>query len=136
MKAKTLTHLETFSFPSNYTCSSTSLKTTVCSLDLVILFNQTNSPTHFSSLNLALLCELMEMYSQGRYTTTLKNLLKRKKKSEMYSLTSTISPLYFLFLFQNFSLSLSHILSGILGFPKLKIIFNLTNGLHIVRIVF
>ena len=42
------------------------------------------------------------------------------------------------------TLSLTHthththtrILSAILGFPKLKIIFNLTNGLHIGRIVY
>ena len=39
------------------------------------------------------------MYGQGRYTITLKN----KNKKEMYSLTS---------------LSLSHILSGMLEFPK------------------
>ena len=52
----------------------------------------------------------------------------------MYSLTWTIPPLYFLFLFQNLSLSLSLILSAILGFPKLKIIFSITNGLHIGRL--
>ena len=107
LKAKTLTHFEAFflytSFPSNYTHSSTSLQTTVCSSDLLILSNQTNVPTHFSSLNSALLCKQTKMYGQGRYTITLKN----KNKKEMYSLTSTVSPLYFLFLFQNLSLSLS-----------------------------
>ena len=41
----------------------------------------------------------MDIYGQGRYTVTLKN----KNKKEMYNLMSTISPLYFLFLFQNLS---------------------------------
>ena len=49
----------------------------------------------------------------------------------MYTLTSTVPLLHFLSL----SLSLSLILSGILGFIKLKIVFYLSNGLHIGRIV-
>ena len=131
LKAKTLTHLEALflntSFLSDYTYSATSLQTTVCSSDSLILSDQTNIPTHFSSLNSALLCKQMDIYGQGRYTITLKN----KNKKEMYNLMSTISPLYFLFLFQNpLSLSLS------LSLSKLKIIFNLTNGLHIGRIVY
>ena len=139
LKAKTRTHLEApflcTNFPSNYTHFSNSLQTTVCSLDSLILFDQTNVPTHFSSLNSVLLCKQMDIYGQGRCTITLKN----KNKKEMYNLTSTIPPLYFLFLSQkllSLSLSLSLILSAILGFPKLKIIFNFTNGLHIRRIVY
>jgi len=118
--------LPLYKLPFRLTHSSTSLQTTVCNLDSLILFDQTNVPTHFSSLSSAILCKIMEMYGQGRYKITLKN----KNKKEMYSLTSTVPPLYFL------SLSLSHILSAILGFPKLKIIFNLTNGLHFERIVY
>ena len=79
------------------------------------------------------------MYGQGRYTIAL----KKEKKKEIYNLISTVPPLYFLFLFQNFSLSLSLSLSFSLShfecyitIPKLKIIFNLTNGLHIERIVY
>ena len=92
---------------STYNLSSTSLQTTICSLDSLILSDQTNIPTHFSSLNLALLYKQMEMYGQGRYTIAL----KKEKKKEIYSLISTVPPLYFLFLFQNFSLSLSLSLS-------------------------
>ena len=107
LKAKTLTQLEALfpntSFPSNYTHSSTSLQTTVCSLDSLILSDQTNISNHFSSLNSTILCKQMEMYGQERYTITPKN----KNKKETYNLTSTIPPLYFLFLFQNLSLSLS-----------------------------
>ena len=94
LKAKILTHLETLflrtSFPLDNTHSSTSLQTTICSLDSLILFDQTNVPTYFSSLNSTILCKIMEMYGQGRYTITLKN----KNKKEMYSLTSIVPPLY------------------------------------------
>ena len=126
LKAKTLTHIKALflhtSFPSGYTHSSTSLQTTVCSSDSPILSNQINIPTHFSSLNSTILCKQMEMYGQGRYTITLKN----KNKKEMYNLTSTVPQLSL-----SLSLSLSHththththILSAILGFSKLKIIF-------------
>ena len=121
-------------FPFRHTHSSTSLKAMVYNLYSLIPSNKTNIPIHFSSLNSIFLCKLIEIYSQGKYTITKKN------REEIYSLTSIVSPLYFLFLFQNFSLSLSLslslILSSIPGFPILKIIFNLTNGLHIVRIVF
>ena len=66
------------------------------------------------------------MYGQRIYIITQKN----KNKKEMYSLITLFSlPL-------PISLSLSLILSAKLGFPKLKIIFNLTNGLHIGRIVY
>ena len=95
--------LPPYKLPLDYTHSSISLQTIVCSSDSLILFDQTNVPTHFSSLNSVTLCKTMEMYGQGRYTITLKN----KNKKEMYSLTSTDPPLSFLFLFQNFSLSLS-----------------------------
>ena len=105
MKAKTLTHLQTLfllphvqmklesqdpnslrsSLPPymllfRYTHSSTSLQTTVCSLNSMIPSDQTNVPTHFSSFNLALLCKLMEIYSQGRYTITLKKIKKKEKR--------------------------------------------------------
>ena len=65
----------------------------------------------------------MEMYCQGRHTI----ILKKKKGNVQSNLNSPTTLL---------SLSLSFILSGILGFPKLKIIFNLANELHIGRIVF
>ena len=97
--------------------------------------DQTNIPTHFSSLYSALLCKQMEMYGQGKYIVTRKN----KNKKEMYNLTLIVPLLYFLFLFQtplSLSLSLSLILSAILGFPKLKIVVNLNNELHIGRIVY
>ena len=107
LKAKTLTHLEALflrtSFPLDYTYSSISLQTIVCSSDSLILFDQTNVPTHFSSLNSTTLCKTMEMYGQGRYTISL----KKKKKKEMYSLTSTDPPLYFSSSSKT-SLSLSH----------------------------
>ena len=115
--------LPPYKLPFNYTHSSTSLQTTVCSSDSLILSDQTNFSNHFSSLNSTIMCKQMEMYGQERYTITSKN----NNKKEMYNLTSTVSPL---------SLSLSHILSAILGFPKLKIVFNLTNELHIGRIVY
>ena len=67
LKAKTLTHLEALflrtSFPSDYIYSSTSLQTMVYSPNLVISSYQNNVPIHFSSLNSALLCKHMEMYS-------------------------------------------------------------------------
>ena len=66
-----------------------------CTLDSMISSNKTNVSTHFSSLNSIFLCTLMEMYSQGKYTITL-------KKMEMYNLTSTVSPL------SSLSLSLSN----------------------------
>lgn len=51
----------------------------------------------FFKFNLVLLCKLMEMYGQEKYTIILKHLLKK-----MYCLTSIIPPFYSL------SLSLSH----------------------------
>ena len=88
------------SFPSDYTHSLTFLQTMVCRLDSVIRFDQTNVLAHFSSLNSSILHKLIEMYSQGRYTITLKN---KNKKGNVWP---------------NLSLSLSLILSGILEFPK------------------
>ena len=90
LKAKTLTHSEALflrtSFPSDYTYSSIYLHTTVCISNSLILSDQTNVPTHFSSLNSAILCKQMEMYGLGRYKITPKN----KNKKEIYSLTSTV----------------------------------------------
>ena len=76
MKAQTRT-----GYPSDYTNSLTSLQTTVCNSDSLILSDQTNVPTHFSSLNLVFQCKLMEIYSQGKYTITK----KKKKKGNVQS---------------------------------------------------
>ena len=100
--------LSPYKFPFRLHTLLTSLQKRVYSLDSLILSDQTNIPTHFSSLNLALLCKQMEMCGQEKYTITL----KIKIKKEMYSLTSIVP-----------SLSLSLILSAILGFSILKIIF-------------
>ena len=102
--------LSPYKFPFRLHTLLTSLQKRVYSLDSLILSDQTNIPTHFSSLNLALLCKQMEMCGQEKYTITL----KIKIKKEMYSLTSIVPSL---------SLSLSLILSAILGFSILKIIF-------------
>ena len=50
----------------------------VCGSDSVIPFDQTNVPIHFSSINSTILCKLMEMYGQGRYTITQKNINKKE----------------------------------------------------------
>ena len=81
--------LSPYKFPFRLHTLLTSLQKRVYSLDSLILSDQTNIPTHFSSLNLALLCKQMEMCGQEKYTITL----KIKIKKEMYSLTSIVPSL-------------------------------------------